>query len=76
MSRWVGVLRGDGRTAYVAGNILRVVDDRSEARIYDNQVVALMDARALKDVAGVQMDGAEWLPLHPWITEVDVEEVE
>jgi hypothetical protein len=76
MSRWIGVLRGEDRTGYVAGNILRVVDDRSKARIYDNQVVALMDARALRDVAGVQMEGAEWVPLHPWITKVDAEEVE
>jgi hypothetical protein len=76
MSRWVGVLRGRDRTAYVAGHFLHAVDDRSEARVYDNQVVALMDARALRDVAGTQHENGEWRPLHPWITDIDVEEVE
>lgn len=76
MSGWMGVLRGEGRTAYVAGHLLHVVDDRSEARVYENQEMALMDARALRDVAGTQHTGEEWSPLHPWITDIDVERAE
>lgn len=63
MNTWVGVLTGNGRTAYLASTgFVRVVDRLGEATLYQNPSVALIEAQGQQ-------------AMRDWVTDISIEPV-
>lgn len=73
MSSYIGIVRGNGREAFVAEHP-EITGSRVEAQRFDTSMEARLAAERLtRVITGAPND---WHRMYPWISEVDAEEVE